>query len=298
MKTITLLLCIALFSALASGSVVLSHFEAFPTDHQVSFQWGTSSETGNLFFEIWRDDTARVQITGHGTTTDPHEYTWVDTTPVNETRYRYTLFCASGTSRDSIASVILVPPHWVALGSLTAQAGNLVIQLNWLVLSEVNNVRFEIFRNGIFRVPIVGHGNNNNPHSYSWADTAVSWGGLYTYSLYAVNVNSAHDSLGSTSIRLAADNPRVAFPQDFRLSVFPNPFNPATTLSFTLPSPQRVRLGIYDISGREQRLLADDLFSAGTHRLAFDASALPSGIYFAHLSGRNLSLTQKLLLLK
>jgi hypothetical protein len=60
----------------------------------------------------------------------------------------------------------------------------------------------------------------------------------------------------------------------------PNPFNPSTDITFTLPAPARVRLAVLDRLGRELRLAADGEFAAGEHRVRFTVDGLPSGIYF------------------
>jgi hypothetical protein len=82
------------------------------------------------------------------------------------------------------------------------------------------------------------------------------------------------------------------------LSAFPNPFNPSTTISFSLPREARARIAVFDILGREVTVLADNVFTAGEHRLMFDGSSLPSGLYFARLESGSMQATHKLLLLK
>ncbi|HEY3293999.1 MAG TPA: T9SS type A sorting domain-containing protein [bacterium] len=297
MRTLALIFGLALCAALAFGTVDLAHFEAIPGSGQVRFQWGTTTETNNYFFEIWRNDTSQVQITGHGTTTQPWEYSWTDLHAVNETRYRYTLKTGSTSGRDSIASVIVIPPHWVALGNFLTHGGPRLAQLNWVALSEINNVRFEIFRNGTWVASVTGH-SSNVPHNYAWTDTLVNHGATYEYSLWAVNVDAARDSLATSTITLGADELRAPLPQSAKLSAYPNPFNPATTLSFTLTAPQRLTVTVYDLNGRERQTLARDLFATGEHRLTFDASALPTGVYVARITGEQFNASQKLLLLK
>ena len=78
-------------------------------------------------------------------------------------------------------------------------------------------------------------------------------------------------------------NPFVLQPSSFTLSSYPNPFNPSTTIAFSLPQAQIVRLAVYDITGREVAVLADELFVAGEHQVTFDGTQLPSGIYFARI---------------
>ncbi|MBK6910875.1 MAG: T9SS type A sorting domain-containing protein [bacterium] len=78
----------------------------------------------------------------------------------------------------------------------------------------------------------------------------------------------------------------------------PNPFNPTTTLQFTLAAAMDVSLIIYDILGREVATLADGRYLPGTHSVNFDGSNLASGIYFAQFRSANTVKVQKLMLLK
>jgi hypothetical protein len=86
------------------------------------------------------------------------------------------------------------------------------------------------------------------------------------------------------------------------LGAYPNPFNPRTTIAFELPGEQRVRLSVYDTTGREVAILADRVFPAGRASVVWDAStwpyALGSGVYFVRLTARDVSLSRKIVLLK
>lgn len=80
---------------------------------------------------------------------------------------------------------------------------------------------------------------------------------------------------------------------------FPNPFNPSTTITFGLPEASKVRLEVYDILGQRVALLINsDELAAGTHRISFDGSGLPSGIYFYKIWTPHFSQVKKMLLLK
>jgi hypothetical protein len=79
---------------------------------------------------------------------------------------------------------------------------------------------------------------------------------------------------------------------------YPNPFNPVTTLTYTLDAPAHVRLAVHDALGREVALLADGSMDAGRHRVQFDAGNLPGGLYTARLSAQGRSQTRKMLLMK
>lgn len=80
---------------------------------------------------------------------------------------------------------------------------------------------------------------------------------------------------------------------------YPNPFNPATTLLFALPAASEVSLRVYDSMGRlVQTLISGQQYSAGEHRVSFDASRLPSGIYLYRLQAGDQTLTRRMTLLK
>ena len=79
---------------------------------------------------------------------------------------------------------------------------------------------------------------------------------------------------------------------------FPNPFNPTTTISFSIPKSSKVKLIVYDILGREVTQLVNGSFNPGKHELTWDAAFLPSGIYFYKLETNKFSDTKKLVLLK
>ena len=88
-------------------------------------------------------------------------------------------------------------------------------------------------------------------------------------------------------------------PPEYRLSQnFPNPFNPSTTIEFAMARAEHVRLAVYDLLGRELALLADEPMSSGTHRVQFDAEALPSGTYYYRLETSGFSQTRRMALVR
>lgn len=88
-------------------------------------------------------------------------------------------------------------------------------------------------------------------------------------------------------------------PNSIRLDQnYPNPFNPATTIQYSLPENQRVKLAVYDMLGREVAVLADGIRSAGEHMASWDASNLSSGIYIYSLQTESSRMTRKMTLVK
>jgi hypothetical protein len=87
-------------------------------------------------------------------------------------------------------------------------------------------------------------------------------------------------------------------PKEYALSVYPNPFNPATTLEFALPKAGLVNVNVYDIIGRLVSEVVSGEFETGYHKVNFDAASLPSGLYFARINSRDFVQTKKLMLVK
>ncbi len=88
-------------------------------------------------------------------------------------------------------------------------------------------------------------------------------------------------------------------PQTYALlQNYPNPFNPTTVITYHLPINSFVTLKIYDVLGREVVGLVNGRQNAGSHSVIFNASNLPSGLYFYRLQAGTFSETKKLLLLK
>ncbi len=88
-------------------------------------------------------------------------------------------------------------------------------------------------------------------------------------------------------------------PKEFRLDQnFPNPFNPSTQISFSLPTGEHVDLAVYDMMGRRVTQLVDAYTAAGTHRVTFDAASLPSGIYMYVIRAGGMTASNRMTLIK
>lgn len=93
----------------------------------------------------------------------------------------------------------------------------------------------------------------------------------------------------------------IAGPVDqksFRLSNYPNPFNPSTKISFYLPDAGNATLKIYDLLGREVATLINDNLTTGNYSIEWNAANYASGIYIYSLKSANYTETRKMLLVK
>ena len=182
------------------------------------------------------------------------------------------------------------------------------VQLRWTTASESNNYGFEIERTPTRPSPFQGEGMSNeqwtrigfvegtgsssSPRSYSYTDNRVA-AGNYSYRLKQVDRNG--DFIYSKSVQ--AD---ILVPRELTLQQnYPNPFNPSTTIEFTIPEDGKATLKIYDGVGREVATLVEGNLTAGVlQRAEFDASKLPSGVYYSKLAFKGKQAISKMLMAK
>jgi len=79
---------------------------------------------------------------------------------------------------------------------------------------------------------------------------------------------------------------------------FPNPFNPSTRITYSLPKDGLVKITVFDILGKEVGTLVNNVQTAGAYILEYNASSLTSGIYFYKLESGNFVDTKKMVLIK
>jgi hypothetical protein len=111
------------------------------------------------------------------------------------------------------------------------------------------------------------------------------------------------DSTGSPATR-SPDSPQVAdnvntLPiKQFIANNYPNPFNPTTMISYSVPTASFVRLSVYDVLGRKVADLVNGYRDAGSYNVSFNGENLPSGIYLYRFTAGNFSHTGRMTLLK
>ena len=112
---------------------------------------------------------------------------------------------------------------------------------------------------------------------------------------YAISLNNEFEVTGSA----VEGDGGGSIPADYALRQnYPNPFNPKTTIVFDLPESGEVTLKLFNVLGEEMRTVTDGYYTAGSHRIAFDAAGLQSGIYYYKLEAEQFTATRKMLVLK
>ena len=94
-------------------------------------------------------------------------------------------------------------------------------------------------------------------------------------------------------------NSNNIYPDEYVLNQpFPNPFNPTTSISFSIPEQSQASLKFYDIKGNLISILLNQTMNIGYHQIEWNAEELPSGVYFVKMDAGEFTHTQKLMLVK
>jgi len=207
-------------------------------------------------------------------------------------------FAAQGNGFYKLESDYFIP---VELASFNAQLVQKDVVLNWTTASELNNQGFEIeqsFDNETFtRIGFVpGFGSTTELKSYSFRISDAP-SGIQYYRLKQIDFDGTFTHYNSVEI----DGPVV---REFALyQNHPNPFNPSTNISFSIPVESNVRITLFNMLGQEVAQLVNSDFQAGSHKIAFNAENLSTGAYIYTLeargvNGKSFASTKKMILLK
>lgn len=101
------------------------------------------------------------------------------------------------------------------------------------------------------------------------------------------------------SSAVSIDDFGAAHPSEFKLhDAYPNPFNPSTTIRYSLSRTARVQLNVYDLAGRRIAVLVDGILASGEHTLQWNAEGASSGVYLIRLESQGRMSTRSVILAK
>ncbi|MDB4125684.1 T9SS type A sorting domain-containing protein [Candidatus Marinimicrobia bacterium] len=104
---------------------------------------------------------------------------------------------------------------------------------------------------------------------------------------------------GFENIDSQLENTNISIPSEIKIeNVYPNPFNPVTTIDFSVSQPNHIDINIYDLNGKFVKSINSKQYAIGNYSETIDISGFTSGVYFVRLELENRFLTQKLMLLK
>lgn len=195
--------------------------------------------------------------------------------------YHIPVITKSGASISGRTNFVLVTECGPSAGSTDN---------GYFIINQYNRTD-SIVSIGYNRNPVIG-GRHYSPTFYSKFVVPIVWESNRSGKTHLYGMNSA--PLYYTGVEA-----RSAVPATFALQQnFPNPFNPTTRIDFTLPSASMVSLKIYDMMGREVASIVSEELSAGTHSRQWDASAMPSGMYFYRMQAGSFSAIKRLVVVK
>ncbi len=123
---------------------------------------------------------------------------------------------------------------------------------------------------------------------YWWrvrAKNAAGWGPFSELRSFDFIITGVHDA--------------VAAPAGYRLSeAFPNPFNPSTTIWFSMATRARVTLSVYTLLGERVATLVDDVKDPGSYEVQWNAANMSSGIYYCRMTAGEFSETRKMVVVR
>ena len=131
-----------------------------------------------------------------------------------------------------------------------------------------------------------------------WTPTDAQ-GGLQSVTLRAENGAGFDTQTFTINVPVTSIDEYEGNPKEFALHQnFPNPFNPSTSIIYSILQEGHVRMSVFDVLGREVALLQEGVQRSGTYRLLFSSVDLPSGVYFYRIQAPGFVETKKMVITK
>ena len=249
-----------------------------------SYTYDLNNNLTEWLYQLWNgsawvnDIRQSYTYDGNNNLTEEFEQGWQSSAWVNYSKYSYT-YDGNNNLTEKL-SQNWQDSAWVNYGKHSyAYDGNnnlteWLIQ-SWYVSSWKNTQRFSYTYDG-----------NNNMIE----ELCQNWVGSYWVNsskyLYAyVPVTEVSENLSSINSYSLSNN-------------YPNPFNPSTKITYSIPERSNVSLKVFDLLGSEVEELVKGETEAGSYYINFNASNLPSGVYFYQLKTENYIGTKKMILMR
>jgi len=201
----------------------------------------------------------------------------------------------------------------VVLSSFTAAInprGNIL--LTWVTQTESNCLGYRIFRNqeddlanALDLQTLINATNTSQQQTYCFEDQELQEEGEFFYWLQSVDFTGESTFYGPISMILEGhetDAPEAPLVNRLH-NAYPNPFNPSTTISYSLQHPSAVMLDIYNTRGQKVRSFTAQHYQAGLFSIVWDGKdhsgrKVPSGIYYYRLQAGSYRETKKMVMNK
>lgn len=194
---------------------------------------------------------------------------------------------------------VLAPkgPVATAITAFEVRPGSRGVEITAEFYSDAGQFAVNVFRGeGSAQPTVLIHGEDlNNGARFNYTDLEVVPGREYSYQ---ISVQDHDGQFFSPKQTITVPTARTSLAQNV-----PNPFNPVTTISYSLPAAQDMTLSIYDAQGRLVRTLVSGAGEPGPHEVAWDGrdnngTAVGTGVYFYRLVSGTFAESKKMVLLK
>ncbi len=270
-------------------------------DTAVTFEWNKVSGAEEYYIEVTSDPSLQ-SIDRIDSTTDT---TITISNLLPSTQYYWRVQAGSAEGAGPWSDVQLVStagpfptePELVSAIQDSDQNGYLGYSFNWRKSAYASDYLFQESIDSTF---------SQTNYSSSTSDTSLYLLGFlagteYYWRVQAGNVigSSPWSNVSRFDAAVTGIKQVSGMPAEFSLSQnYPNPFNPSTTIAFTLPKSAFTKIVLYDLLGREIRILLDRQMEAGHYEINVDASGLSSGVYIYRIQAGDYSATRKMVVIK
>ncbi|MBL1153575.1 MAG: T9SS type A sorting domain-containing protein [Ignavibacteriota bacterium] len=170
------------------------------------------------------------------------------------------------------------------------------ILLKWITATEINNYGFEILRSkNLTNWEIIGfvsgNGSTSSQSNYSFNDTELS-GDRFYYKLKQIDYNGSYEFSEIVTIDIYINNYSL-------FQNYPNPANPTTTITFSIPQKTEIKMELFSIAGEKIKDILNEEKDKGIYKIDINLSNYASGIYFYQMSTKSgYTATKKITLIK
>jgi len=230
----------------------------------------------------------------------------INCTFVNNMAGGYVINCDNTTSAMIRVYNSLFYNNFPALNSIVAYAGTFYVNNSLIQHVQAYNNGEIVMGEGNFNLDPLFYHQGDYPYSISATSPCIDSGTLnipgYVFPetdlagnprLVGTSVDIGAyewDALPVTEETLNKPNPKM--------SVYPNPFNPSTTISWQMPEEGEVEVSIFNIKGQKVKTLCNQRLASGQHQIVWDGKEYGSGVYFVRLQAGNQTLMRKILMMK
>jgi lysophospholipase L1-like esterase len=191
-------------------------------------------------------------------------------------------------------------PVAVQLNSFTGRAVSQdEVRLEWTTLTETDCYGFEVYRmrgeaGAWTKIGFIeGHGTTLAPQSYSHVDHGVTFG-KYSYQVKQIDLDGKSKAFPEVEVTVGVTPDRLVLAQNY-----PNPFNPGTVIEFVIPQSSFASVKVYNLLGQEvATAFAGNAEAEQINTARFNATNLPSGIYYYTLRSAGKMVTKRMVLMK